>query len=220
MHRSRLRNKFLRERTKESKFAYNKQRNISVRLLRKSERDYFENIVKKLGKEDVPDNESNLSHLDDPILKAIAKYENHPSILRIKNFMKENDLNFYFEFVDKPKNFKEINKLDGKKTCQEHDIPVKLIKLNKGLFSHFIYHNFNNSLFISNFPDILPAHILPKNKKNNKSDIEGYRPISIHLLFLRSMKDVCMTKCRNTLTKFFLNKNAVFAKVMILNIVY
>ena len=109
MHRSRRRNKFLRERTKESKFAYNKQRNISVRLLRKSERDYFENIVKKLGKEDVPDNESNLSHLDDPILKAIAKYENHPSILRIKNFMKENDLNFYFEFVDKPKNFKEIN---------------------------------------------------------------------------------------------------------------
>ena len=32
MHRSRFRNKFLRERTKESNIAYNKQRNISVSL--------------------------------------------------------------------------------------------------------------------------------------------------------------------------------------------
>ena len=66
--------------------------------------------------------------------------------------MKEKDLYFSFEFVDKPKIFKEINKLDEKKTCQEHDIPVKLIKSNKDLFSHFIYHNFSNSLFSFNFP--------------------------------------------------------------------
>ena len=41
MHRSRLRNKFLRERANESKIAYNKQRNICVSLLRKTKRDYF-----------------------------------------------------------------------------------------------------------------------------------------------------------------------------------
>ena len=43
-----------------------------------------------------------------------------------------------FEFVNKPNISKEINKLDGKKAYQEHDIPVKLIMLNKDLFSHFI----------------------------------------------------------------------------------
>ena len=48
--------------------------------------------------------------------------------------MKEKDLNFSFEFVDKPKISKEINQLNGKKACQEHDIPVKLIKSNKDLF--------------------------------------------------------------------------------------
>ena len=42
--------------------------------------------------------------------------------------MKDKDLNFSFEFVDKPRISKEINKLDGKKTFQEHDILVKLIK--------------------------------------------------------------------------------------------
>ena len=37
-------------------------------------------------------------------------------------------MHFSFEFVNKPKISKKINKLNGKKGCQEHDIPVKLIK--------------------------------------------------------------------------------------------
>ena len=81
--------------------------------------------------------------------------------------MKEKGLNFSFEFVDKSKISLEINKLDGKKACQEHDIPVKLIKANKDLFSHFIYHN--NSLFSSNFPiNLTTADILPTLKKKDK----------------------------------------------------
>ena len=186
MNRSRLRNKFLRERTNESKIAYSKQRNICVSLLRKTKRDYFANldtkimkgnrkfwktvnplfsekshrkesislinkdglitknedltkafniffssIVKKLVIEHVPDDESNLPNVEDPILKAIAKYENHPSILRIK-----------IQFVDKPKIFKEINKLDEKKACQEHDISTKLIKSNKDFFFSFYIPQF------------------------------------------------------------------------------
>ena len=51
MHRSRLLNKFLRERTKESKVAYSKQRNICVSLLRKTQRDYFANLGTKIMKD-------------------------------------------------------------------------------------------------------------------------------------------------------------------------
>ena len=54
----------------------------------------------------MPDDELNLPNIDDPILKAMTKHENHPSILRIKNHMKLRDLNFSFEFVDKPKTSK------------------------------------------------------------------------------------------------------------------
>ena len=39
----------------------------------------------------VTDGESDLTNVDDPILKAITKYENHPSIVRIKNYMKDRD---------------------------------------------------------------------------------------------------------------------------------
>ena len=249
MHRSRLRNKCLRERTNESKISYNKQRNICVSLLPKTKRDYFANldtkimkdfrkfwktlnplfweksyskesislinkdglirknedlaktfnfiffssIVKNLDIEHVPDDESNLPNVEHPILKAIAKYKNHPSILRIKNYLKEKDLLFFsFEFVDKQKIPKEINKLKEKKACQEHDIPVKLIKCNKDFFSQFIYHKFNNSLFSSNFPSNLKAaDILPTHKKKDKSDIEDYCPISI-LPTLSKIYERCM----------------------------
>ena len=46
MHRFRLRNKFLKERTNESKIAYNKQRNICVSLLRKTK----ETIIMKVNR--------------------------------------------------------------------------------------------------------------------------------------------------------------------------
>ena len=106
--------------------------------------------------------------------------------------MQEKDLYFSFEFVDKPKISKEINKLDEKKAYQEHDIPVKLFKSNKDLFSHFIYYNFNNSLFSSNFPSNLKAaDIPPAYKKKDKSDIENYRPISI-LPTLSKIYERCM----------------------------
>ena len=52
--------------------------------------------------------------------------------------MKEKDFSFSFEFVDKPKISKEMNKLDKKKACQEHDILVILIKSKQDLFSQFI----------------------------------------------------------------------------------
>ena len=104
--------------------------------------------------------------------------------------MKEKDLYFSFKFVDKPKISKEINKLDGKKACQEHDIPVKLIKSNKDLFSYFLYHNFNSPS--SDFPSNLKAAgILPTHKKKDKSDIENYCPISI-LPTLSKIYERCM----------------------------
>ena len=105
--------------------------------------------------------------------------------------MKEKDLYISFEFVDKPKISKEINKLDRRKACKEHDISVKLIKSNKDLFSHFICHKFNNSLFSSNFPSNLKAvGILPTHKMKDKLDIENYLQFLFFLRSLRSMKDV------------------------------
>ena len=91
----------MKETTNESKIADNKQRNTCVSLLRKAKSDYFANLdtkimknnkkfsktvnplfsqksfskesVKKLSIEDVPDDESNLPNLGNPILKTMLQ---------------------------------------------------------------------------------------------------------------------------------------------------
>ena len=52
MDRTRLRNKFLKNRTAENKLAYNRQRDYCVSLTRKSKRDYCNNLDNR----DVTDN--------------------------------------------------------------------------------------------------------------------------------------------------------------------
>ena len=47
MIRSRLRNKFLRNKTPENRFAYNQQRNFCVSLIRKTKIEYFSNLNEK-----------------------------------------------------------------------------------------------------------------------------------------------------------------------------
>ena len=50
MLRTKLRNKFLKQKTTETRSGYNKQRNICVSILRKAKRSYFENLdIKNLS---------------------------------------------------------------------------------------------------------------------------------------------------------------------------
>ena len=47
MHRTRLRNNFLRNRSDENKRNYAKQRNYCISLLRKTEKNYYNNLNEK-----------------------------------------------------------------------------------------------------------------------------------------------------------------------------
>ena len=50
-----------------------------------------------------------------------------------------------------------------------------MIKSNKDLFRHFIFHKFNNSFFSSNFSLKLKSS---RYSAKDKLDVENYRPIS------------------------------------------
>ena len=70
-----------------------------------------------------------------------------------------------FSFGTKETILNEVRKLNPKKACQESDIPVKIIKENLDV-SNFVYNNFKDSLFSSNFPSYLKnATITPIFKK-------------------------------------------------------
>ena len=100
--------------------------------------------------------------------------------------MSNKGLGFSFKYVIRNKIVKEMQNLDSKKTCQESDIPVKLIK-NLDVISPFVYNNYNNFLFSSCFPSKLKNANVPKmclfSKKKDQSDLDNYRPVSILPIF-------------------------------------
>ena len=86
---------------------------------------------------------------------------------------------FSFNFISHDDILKELN-LKSKKASQKTSIPIKIVKENVDIISHFLYHNFNNSLSCSTFPTgVKYADVTPTHKKNDKTDKTNYRPISI-----------------------------------------
>ena len=86
---------------------------------------FFSNIAINLNVPEQHGCESISQNISDPILKAIVKYRNHPTIKAIKRVSNSNLLSF--DIVDRKKIFKEISRLDYRKACQESDIPTKII---------------------------------------------------------------------------------------------
>ena len=79
-----------------------------------------------------------IDHIDDPILRIIEQYKNHPSVVAIneKNLNKQ----FSFEYIPKSDIKKEILNLDVSKASQDSDIPTKIIKVNADIFAEVLYN--------------------------------------------------------------------------------
>ena len=123
-------------------------------------------------------------NVSDPILKVIMTYRNHPSILTIgevcKNKSSKQPL-FLFSQATRDEILKEILSLYTTKTCQDTDIPTKILKENADIFSDFLFAYYNASVLNnSKFPSILTlADIIPVFKKGDKEYKNNYRPVSI-----------------------------------------
>ena len=84
----------------------------------------------------------------------IRKFQNHPSIIKIKENYQGH---FSFSAVEVEDVDREIDSLDASKAIQQNDIPVKIIKANRDIFSEFIMHNFNEGISTARFPDTLKS---------------------------------------------------------------
>ena len=112
--------------------------------------EYFSNIVPNLDIQRLP----SIALHHDPVLNAITKFENHPSILEIKKQI-SSDVAFLFSFrkVNLTEIINEIKNLDEPKATQSNDIPTKVIKENYDIFATYITENFNSMIKNSVFPD-------------------------------------------------------------------
>ena len=62
----------------------------------------------------------------DAVLKSVLKYKDHSSLKALEKISKPNGL-FKFSNVEKRKILNEIVNLDTSKSCQDTDVPTKII---------------------------------------------------------------------------------------------
>ena len=115
---------------------------------------FFSTIINNLNipEYQVPDPISN--DVNDPVLKSILKYKDHPRVKAIEKIAKLNSL-FKFSNVEKRKILHEIVNLDASKSCQDTDVPTIIIKENADIFADFIYLAINTTINKNEFPSFL-----------------------------------------------------------------
>ncbi len=233
MHRKRLRNRYIKNRTEENLKAFKTQRNLCVKLLRKTKSDYYRNLdlgdltdnrkfwktVKPVFSNEVQINSSvtliedgkmitedseiaeifsnyfaNITEslgisedqavlsptngINDPIEKAIKKYENHPSIKMIKGSCELSQ--FEFKPVTVSEILLQIEKLNSKKASPLNSIPAKILKQNSDIFAVLIQKIFNSDLSRNNFPKELKTGEISSLFKSLDAFIKkNYRPITV-----------------------------------------
>ena len=94
--------------------------------------------------------DSVFNDINDPVLKSILKYNNHPSIKAIEKISTLNSL-FKFFNVEKREILNEIVNLGALKSCQDTDVPTKIIKENTYIFADFIHQTVNASINQTSF---------------------------------------------------------------------
>ena len=115
---------------------------------------------------------------DNPLVNAIRKYENHPSIIKIKSSVETTQL-FDFNFVSSDDISKIINSMDSTKKTSGA-IPIKLVKLANKKICKDLANCINECIKQNKFPNELKiADITTIFKKEDPLNKTNYRPISI-----------------------------------------
>ena len=167
---------------------------------------FFPNIVQNLDIQQFNVGNPICENINDPLLKAIVRYRNHPSTVAIKKFCNSKS-HFSFKNVKKEEILKELNNLNINNTTQNTDIPTKIIKENSDIFGDFIFSNLNCCINTSSYPSLLKrADITPDHKKDSKSVKNNYGPVSILSNISKSYERIMLKQ----MSEYF--ENSFFSK--------
>ena len=106
--------------------------------------DYFTSIIKHLHIERKEFDSKNVKFSNNAVLSAVNKFQNHPSILKIKSHQ------FYSGFSFRPVNYEEalteLKNLDISKTSQLEEVPTKIVKEDLNIFATFLVKDINTCI--------------------------------------------------------------------------
>ena len=115
----------------------------------------------------------------DPIDHILFNYKNHSSILKINESVKLTET-FTFSKVNETQIKTEILELNPKKSAGFDAIPSNIIKDSIKVLTSPLTNLFNTSVIESVFlSDLKYANVTPLYKKDDNTNKENYRPISI-----------------------------------------
>ena len=139
--------------------------------------EFFTNIVDLLEIEGFLTKHVDYNFEIDHIANIIAKFKEHPSILKIKDKINiENPFNF--SISTEANVTVNIKALDVKKPTTFKNIPAKILAENCDIVSPHLTRIYNDSK--SNCTNALKfAEITPAHKKDDTTKKNNYRPISI-----------------------------------------
>ena len=139
--------------------------------------DFFSNAVQNLNIDESHFMNVNVNE-NDPILRAIYKYEQHPSITKIK--VVGDDTPFGLSHVDNQTIMGEIYSLKTSKANPQNSIPAYIMKENCDIFSKKLHIDFLQTIDGGIFPNKMKnTDVSPLFKKGGRLNICNYRPVSI-----------------------------------------
>ena len=165
--------------------------------------NFFTSAVSNLNILPFVDPSVEIDHIEDPVLRIIEQYRNHPSVVAIN----ENNLTkqFSFKYIPKSDVEREILNLDVSQASEDSDMPTETIKMNADIFAEVLCNAFNRSLEVGEFPSGIKANVTPVHKKGSRYDKVNYRSVSILLTYQKSLKDVYTSKFLTFLVPFCQN---------------
>ena len=111
---------------------------------------------------------------EDPLLRIIGRYQNHPNIKLIKSKNKSQTFKFRDTNVDEIKKY--IENLDPKKASQKSDMNTNIIRKNVAFLAKYICDDIIASILSSKFcNELKETDIIPVHKKKSKLSKENFR---------------------------------------------
>ena len=148
--------------------------------------DFYINIVEQTtGETHVSFSAKSESNSGSDDIQIITdRYENHPSILRIKEQMNDINTNFEFQQATEAETASYLTSFNPKKPPGYDKIPPKLVKLSSAILSKPLTMIINSGIRAHIFPENEKiASVTPVYKPGDKLRKENYRPISILNVF-------------------------------------
>ena len=107
--------------------------------------EFFVTVTDSLGIDETSNYENTTEGITDPVDKAVYKFSNHPSILKIKDHC-QNVGSFHFQKVTPDAVDREVRDLNPKKATLHKNIPPKILKSNSDVCVEPLTQIFNDCI--------------------------------------------------------------------------